>query len=84
MGGRDQSERLVAISWNTWAQSPGARRLVSSALLWMHLAIRSMDQTTYPELAGPKDLPEAEALRDAARLPRPNAAANARAATPAE
>ena len=54
------------------------------SLVWMHLAIRSMDQTTYPELAGPKDLPEAEALRDAARLPRPNAAANARAATPAE
>ena len=54
------------------------------SLVWMHLAIRSMDQTTYPGLAGPKDLPEAEALRDAARLPRPNAAANARAATPAE
>src|ERR1019366_7115253 len=24
-GGRDQSERLVAISWNRWSQSPGAR-----------------------------------------------------------
>jgi hypothetical protein len=25
MGGRDQSERPVAISWNGWSQSPGAR-----------------------------------------------------------
>ena len=24
MGGRDQSERPVAISWNGWSQSPGA------------------------------------------------------------
>jgi hypothetical protein len=24
MGGRDQSERLVAISWNRWSQSTGA------------------------------------------------------------
>ena len=28
MGGRDQSERLVAINWNRWSQSAGARRRV--------------------------------------------------------
>ncbi len=28
MGGRDQSERLVAINWNRWSQSVGARTLV--------------------------------------------------------
>jgi putative SOS response-associated peptidase YedK len=27
MGGRDQSERLVAINWNRWSQSAGARTL---------------------------------------------------------
>ena len=26
MGGRDQSERLVAINWNQWSQSAGTRR----------------------------------------------------------
>lgn len=26
MGGRDQSERLVAINWNRWSQSAGARK----------------------------------------------------------
>ncbi len=54
------------------------------SLAWMHFAIRTMEHTAHPELAGPKDLPEAEALRDAARPNRANAAANARAATPAE
>ena len=36
-GGRDQSERLVAISWNRWSQSPGARsgrRAAEKITLW--------------------------------------------------
>jgi hypothetical protein len=33
MGGRDQSERLVAINRNRWSQSAGARRLVMESLI---------------------------------------------------
>lgn len=32
--------------------------LVSTALLWMHFAIRRMEKRGIPELRGPKDLPE--------------------------
>jgi hypothetical protein len=31
MGGRDQSERLVAINRNSWSRSPGARSRSASA-----------------------------------------------------
>jgi hypothetical protein len=40
MGGRDQSERLVAINRNSWSRSPGARKqespgfLIDRALNW--------------------------------------------------
>jgi hypothetical protein len=30
MGGRDQSERLVAINRNSWSRSPGARMLLDT------------------------------------------------------
>jgi bifunctional non-homologous end joining protein LigD len=33
MGGRDQSERLVAINRNRWSRSPGARRFIEPCLL---------------------------------------------------
>jgi hypothetical protein len=32
MGGRDQSERLVAINRNRWSQSAGAPKLIEAAL----------------------------------------------------
>jgi NNP family nitrate/nitrite transporter-like MFS transporter len=42
--------------------------LVSTVgLVWMHAAIRRMEKAEHPELRGPKDLPEAEALRAAAK-----------------
>jgi NNP family nitrate/nitrite transporter-like MFS transporter len=52
--------------------------LISAAsLIWMHAAIRRMEKAQHPELRGPKDLPEAEALRAAAK---PGAAAGTMAA----
>jgi NNP family nitrate/nitrite transporter-like MFS transporter len=38
-----------------------------ASLVWMHAAIRQMEKAQHPELRGPKDLPEAEALRAAAK-----------------
>jgi NNP family nitrate/nitrite transporter-like MFS transporter len=37
------------------------------SLAWMHGAIRGMEKARHPELRGPLDLPEAEALRAAAQ-----------------
>lgn len=36
------------------------------SLAWMHAAIRRMEKAQHPELRGPKDLPEMEALQSAA------------------
>jgi NNP family nitrate/nitrite transporter-like MFS transporter len=38
--------------------------IVSASLAWMHAAIRAMEKREHPELAGPKDLPELDALRE--------------------
>jgi NNP family nitrate/nitrite transporter-like MFS transporter len=36
--------------------------IVAVSLAWMHAAIREMEKHAHPELAGPRDLPELEAL----------------------
>ena len=46
--------------------------LVSGALLWMHLAIRRMEQRNIPQLRGLPELPEMEGLKTAgAEPPKP-------------
>lgn len=57
--------------------------VVSMSLVWMHSAIRAMEKKAHPELAGPKDLPEVEALRaEVDRLRAAQAARAAKTATP--
>jgi NNP family nitrate/nitrite transporter-like MFS transporter len=56
----------------------------AGSLAWMHAAIRGMEKAQHPELRGPKDLPEAEALRAAAQAAAPaRAAASGSALNPA-
>ncbi len=50
----------------------------AASLIWMHAAIRRMEQREFPALAGPKDLPEAEALGAASNAPVPAPAAGGR------
>jgi NNP family nitrate/nitrite transporter-like MFS transporter len=58
--------------------------LVSTALAWMHFAIRLMERQKLPELRGPKYLPELEQALEAGRrvaaAAEPTAQALARAA----
>jgi len=42
--------------------------IVAVSLIWMHGAIRRMEKEKHPELRGPKDLPELEALHNAASV----------------
>ena len=49
------------------------------SLAWMHGAIRQMEKAKHPELRGPKDLPEMEALRDVAAVQARAAATGAAA-----
>lgn len=44
--------------------------VATSALLWMHFAIRRMDRKRHPQLIVDTDLPEIMAARDAAASPR--------------
>ena len=47
MGGRDQSERLVAINRNQWSQSAGARRLPASSRAIARRPSLSDEKQTY-------------------------------------
>ena len=44
--------------------------IVAVSLVWMHMAIRRMEKAEHPELRGPQDLPEAQALAGRAKAPR--------------
>jgi NNP family nitrate/nitrite transporter-like MFS transporter len=43
--------------------------IAAVSLGWMHLAIRRMEKAKHPALRGPQDLPEAEALLQASKVP---------------
>jgi MFS transporter, NNP family, nitrate/nitrite transporter len=57
--------------------------VVAVSLAWMHAAIREMEKHAHPELTGPRDLPELEALKLPTSKTQPRKAAKVLGVAPA-